>query len=113
MHCPEQIIIMNKFKILYCKSKEITLSTKVNRAYLEKLDFYKLSDKENGDIIFNDIKNVEFFKWNGIGSYIRIVNGNDTYILTVPRIFLNIGDGFAVINSFAVKRLYNDLKGDL
>lgn len=97
-------------KILYCKSEEITLSTRVKKAFLEKEDFYKISDKKNGDIILSDLKSVEFNKWEGIGSYIKVINGNDTYFLTIPRIFINIGGGFAVINSFGVKRLYKEMK---
>ncbi len=97
-------------KILYCQSEKITLSTRVKKAFLEKEDFYKISDKKNGDIIFSELRCVEFCKWEGLGSYIKLVNGNDTYFLTIPRLFINIGGGFAIINSFAVKKLYNEMK---
>ena len=36
---------------------------------------------------------------------IRLTNGNDVIYLTVPRIFINKGTGFIIVNYFATKKL--------
>ena len=49
----------------------------------------------------------------GLGTMIRLVNNEDTFYLSVPRIFIDKGTGFATINYFATKKLYKTIKKKL
>ncbi|MDE6775583.1 MAG: hypothetical protein K2J37_04745 [Ruminococcus sp.] len=104
-------------KILYCQEEEITLNTKMCKAAIEKngKSFMITNNKNKIKIVLDNIQYIDLFQQNGIGSMIKLVNGSETetYFLTVPRLFIDIGGGFAIINAMAVKKLYNQLTADL
>ncbi len=104
-------------KILYCQAEKITVSTKMHKAAIEKVGrSFIITDNVNGiKTILDNIQDIDLFRKNEIGSMIRLINGaeNETYYLTVPRLFIDIGGGFAIINARAVKKLYNQLTVDL
>lgn len=58
---------------------------------------------ENGRIFLNDLKSVEFYKLN-LGTMIKIQNADKTIYLSVPRIFINKGTGFLIINYFKTRK---------
>jgi hypothetical protein len=58
---------------------------------------------ENGEekILLDEIKYVDFIKLTGgLGTMVKLVSGFDTIFLSVPRIFIDKGTGFAIINYF-------------
>ena len=102
-------------KILYCQEEKITLNTKMRKAIIEKIGKSFIITDDKNKIVLDNIQYIDLFKQNGIGSMIKLVNGseNETYFLTVPRLFIDIGGGFAIINAMAVKKLYDQLIKDL
>lgn len=54
--------------------------------------------------LLNDIKAVEFYKLNGLGTMVKVKNSNDTIFLSVPRLFINKGTGFAINNLCKTKK---------
>ena len=67
-------------------------------------------ESSNAVHYLDNIKNVALYKMNGLGTMVKITNDTDTIYLAVPRIFIDKGTGFAIINYFATKKLYNELK---
>ena len=96
-------------KVLYHIGEEIGSETIVKRGLIdEKISPLKLVAED--EIVFNDIQSIDFYKLNGLGTMIKLKNGADTIFLAVPRLYLNIGTGFAIINYFATKKLKNILE---
>lgn len=58
---------------------------------------------ENGKILLNDLKSIKFYKFN-LGTMIKIQNADKTIYLCVPRIFINKGTGFLIINYFKTRK---------
>lgn len=102
-------------KILYCQAEEVTLNTKMHKAIIEKIGKSFVITYDKNKIVLDNIQYIDLFQQNGIGSMIKLVNGSETetYFLTVPRLFINIGSGFVIINAIAVKKLYDQLTTDL
>ena len=61
---------------------------------------------DGGIYKLDNIKSVELYKMNGLGTMIKLVNNEDTIYFSVPRIFIDKGTGVAIINFFATKKLY-------
>ena len=63
---------------------------------------------ESDHVVFEleNIEKAELCKMNGLGTMIKIIYENGTIFLSVPRIFINVGTGFAIINYFATKKLF-------
>ena len=70
---------------------------------------------ESGDSVYDldNIKNVDLYKMNGLGTMIKMINGKDTIYLSVPRIFIDKGTGFVIINYFATKKLYRAIRNNV
>lgn len=96
-------------KILYHIGDTVDSSTIVKRGEFiqDSKGCYLLTDI--GKIYLNNINFVDFYKPNPLGTMIKVCNFNTIIILTVPRIFINIGTGFAIINSLATHKLKNVL----
>lgn len=74
--------------------KKGTLNVDIQQVYIEY---------ENNKIFLNDLKSVEFYKFN-LGTMIKIQNADKTIYLSVPRIFINKGTGFVIINYFKTRK---------
>lgn len=58
----------------------------------------------------NDIKAVFFYTLNGFGTMVQLQNAEDSMFLSVPRIFINVGTGFAIINRRKTQKLKQSLE---
>lgn len=86
------------------------LETIVKKGFLSD-DVKCIYDETNTEIMkLDNLKSVEVYMLNGLGSMIRIVNGNLTIYFAVPRIFINKGTGFAIINRSATRKAKNKLE---
>lgn len=91
-------------KILYYIGQEVNTDTIVKKGILVD-NPQQIFIANNGEkYIFNDIKRVKTVKINGLGTMVKVINGEDTIFLAVPRIFIDKGTGFAIINLFATKK---------
>ena len=57
----------------------------------------------NGTYQFHDMKQVDIVKIQ-LGTMIKVINGEDTIFLAVPRLFIDKGTGFLIANYFATKK---------
>ena len=95
-----------KNKIIYHIGDSINAQTIVKKGYIyvdvpnQRIEF------EGGVYNLDNIKNIELYKMNGLGTMIKLINKEDTIYFSVPRIFIDKGTGFAIINHFATKKLY-------
>lgn len=91
-------------KILYYIGDKIGLKTIVKKGVLTEDTQCMYIEAENTRIALDELKSVDLIKMSGIGTMIKIINHSDTIFLTVPRIFIDKGTGFAIINYFKTKK---------
>lgn len=91
-------------KILFYRGKEINIKTKVDEA---EIFFNKdiLVKTQNYIYYIDNITKVTSEIIKPLGTVIKVNCNNDTVYMTVPRIYINIGSGFAVINTFKTQEL--------
>jgi hypothetical protein len=92
-------------KVLYHIGETIGFDTIVKKGIFRADVHPMMIESKEGNIIFDDLKSVELFKLNGFGTMIKLQNGLDLIFATVPCIYIERGTGFAIINSFATKKL--------
>jgi hypothetical protein len=92
-------------KIIYHIGKEVNSDTIVKRGILNDNAQYMLINDASNKYVFNNIRKVDIVKLNNMGTMVRVVNNADTVFLAVPRIFIDKGTGFAIINYFATKKM--------
>ncbi|MBQ7291072.1 MAG: hypothetical protein IJW76_05050 [Clostridia bacterium] len=95
-----------KNKIIYHIGDSITAQTIVKKGYIYVDEPNQRIEFDGGIYKLDNIKSVELYKMNGLGTMIKLINSNDTIYFSVPRIFIDKGTGFAIINYFATKKLY-------
>ena len=98
-----------KSKIIYHIGDSINAQTIVKKGYIYVDEPNQRIEFKGGIYNLDNIKNVELYKMNGLGTMIKLINREDTIYFSVPRIFINIGTGFAIINYFATKKLYKTM----
>lgn len=91
-------------KILFYRGKNLNLKTKVDEA---EIYFNKdiLVKTKNYIYYIDNITKVTSEIIKPLGTVIKVNCNNDTVYMTVPRIYINIGSGFAVINTFKTQEL--------
>ena len=94
-----------KSKILLIEGNKISLDIKCQSGILEFSDIPTIRTN-NIQLILSNVTNIEIKSHMNLGTYIEITNNNKYFIITVPRLFLNIGNGYAIINKLATKKLY-------
>jgi len=100
-----------KTKIIYHIGNSINSQTIMKKGYIYANEEKPRIEYDKGIYNLDDIKSVELYKMNGLGTMVKLLNKEDTIYLSVPRIFIDKGTGFAIINYFATKKLYNVMKG--
>ena len=100
-------------KVVYCKTEQVTTQTIVTKGVLEdsSVPFSIRSEKET--YVFNDLSDVSIAWIKPLGRMIRVRNGSDTLFFTVPRIFIDKGTGFVMINTAATTRLYHRMEQEM
>lgn len=97
-------------KVLYCKTTAITSETVCTRGILEE-DKQPVQIKSEKEVYcFDEIQSVGLVKINGLGTMVKVQNGPDTLFFAVPRLFIDKGTGFAIINLLATRRAYQMIK---
>lgn len=92
-------------KIIFHIGEYIGADTIVKSGILDD-DTQRLYIEYKGNKYFlDDIRSVVFCKSAGLGTMIKIRNNDDTVFLSVPRIFIDKGTGFAIINRLKTKRV--------
>lgn len=96
-------------KILFYRGKNLTLKTKVDEA---EIYFNKdiLVKTKNYVYYIDNIKKVTSEIIKPLGTVIKVDCNNDTVYMTVPRVYFNIGSGFAIINTLKTQELKRALK---
>ena len=90
-------------KVVYHIGEEINPDTVVKKGILVD-DPWQTFIEDNGNrYIFDDIRQVDVAKIS-LGTMIKVVNGEETVFLAVPRIFIDRGTGFLLVNYFATKK---------
>ena len=95
-----------KSKIIYHIGDSINAQTVVKKGYIYVDEPKQRIEFDGGVYSLDMIKSIELYKMNGLGTMIKLVNKEDTIYFSVPRIFIDKGTGFAIINYFATKKLY-------
>lgn len=93
-------------KILYYIGETVDLSVKMSRGTFNEDPTNPRIEAGGKTIALSQLRAAERFYLNGLGSMLKIQNGSDTIYMTVPRIYIELGSGLAVINSAAVRRAY-------
>lgn len=96
-------------KILFYRGKNLNLKTKVDEA---EIYFNKdiLVKTQNYIYYIDNITKVESEIIKPLGTMIKIHCNNEIVYITVPRIFINIGSGFVIINTFKTQELKKAFK---
>ena len=97
-------------KIIYHIGEKIGAETIVKKGFLTEDTQCMYIESNNIKIALDNINSVEFIKINGLGTMVQIKNYSDTIFLAVPRIFIDKGTGFAIINYFKTKKAGHLLK---
>ena len=92
-------------KIIYYIGQKIDSDTIVKKGILNDDTQQMFIEGTEGKYKFHDIRQVDIVKINYLGTMVKVINGKDTVFLAVPRIFINKGTGFAIINYFATKKI--------
>lgn len=96
----------NHLKIIYYFGQKICSETIVKRGTIsDTASNISIIGSDNSEYKLNDLKEVKFVKINALGTMIRLINGNDMIYLSVPRLFIEKGTGFVIINYYATKKL--------
>ena len=95
-----------KNKIIYHIGDSINAQTIVKKGYIYVDEPNQRIEFEGGVYNLDNIKNIELYKMNGLGTMIKLINKEDIIYFSVPRIFIDKGTGFAIINYFATKKLH-------
>ena len=95
-----------KNKIIYHIGDSINAQTIVKKGYIYVDEPNQRIEFEGGVYNLDNIKNIELYKMNGLGTMVKLVNKDDTIYFSVPRVFIDKGTGFAIVNYFATKKLY-------
>ena len=91
-------------KVLYHIGENIGRETIMKKGIInENLRPLKLEAEDS--IILNDLRYVDFYNLDVLGTIIRLQNGFQIIYLAVPRLYFNIGTGFVIINYFKTRRL--------
>ncbi|BCN30954.1 hypothetical protein [Anaeromicropila herbilytica] len=93
-------------KVIYHIGKTIGFDTIAKKGII-KVDTQPIMiESKEGNLVLNDLKCVDLIKVNGLGTMIKVQNSSDIIYIAVPRIFIEIGTGFIIVNFFATKKLY-------
>lgn len=96
----------NQLKIIYYFGQKICSETIVKKGLItDTASQISIIDSNNFTYKLDNLKEVRFVKINALGTMIRLINGNDMIYLSVPRLFIEKGTGFVIINYYATKRL--------
>lgn len=92
-------------KVLYHIGETVGKDTILKKGRIQEYSRPLMIEAEDTTIVLDAIKNVALTKLNDLGTMIKLQNNKDTIFLTVPRIYIPIGTGFAIIHYFATKEL--------
>lgn len=96
--------VLSKMKVLYFIGKEINRFSYMQRGNINE-NKLPLKLEADDEIVFDNIKDVSFYSPNGLSTFVKIQNGEQTVFLCVPTLFIDIGTGFIIINRSATKKL--------
>lgn len=93
-------------KIVYHLGNQIGFDTIVKKGTITDTESQiSIIGSDKSEYKLNNLKEVKFVKINALGTMIRLTNGNDVIYLTVPRLFIDKGTGFIMVNYLATKKL--------
>lgn len=92
-------------KVLYHVGEAVDKDTILKKGRIQEYSRPLVMEAKDKNIVLDAIKTVELIKLNGLGTMVKLQNNTDTIFLSVPRIYIPIGTGFAIINYFATKEL--------
>lgn len=92
-------------KVLYHIGETVGKDTILKKGRIQEYSRPLMIEAEDTTIVLDAIKNVALMKLNDLGTMVKLQNNTDTIFLSVPRIYIPIGTGFAIINYFATKEL--------
>ena len=78
-----------KTKIIYHIGNSINSQTIMKKGYIYANEEKPRIEYDKGIYNLDDIKSVELYKMNGLGTMVKLLNKEDTIYLSVPRIFLS------------------------
>lgn len=99
----------NNYKVLVFKGTEISLQAKPMRGNLTIDDMITITTQTQ-NYQFHMAKDVQLRVYKGVGTYIELQLQSESITITVPRLYIDIGNGFGLINRYATRRLYKILQ---
>lgn len=100
-----------RIKILYCVSKTVCQSTILSRGVMVDTGSGFAIEAARERIVLDGMSVVVLYRTTmGLGTMIQLVNHRQSIYLTVPRLFIDKGTGFAIINTLATRRLKKRLE---
>ena len=97
-------------KILFHIGQRVGAKTIMERGYcIEEAQCLYIKAKDEREIALDCLERVELYKHAGLATMVKLVNGSDTIFLTVPRIYIRIGTGFAIVNYLATVKVKDAL----
>ncbi len=92
-------------KIIYHMGETIGAETVVQRGTLVEDGACPYIQTANGKVELAQLDAVELFRLNGLGTMLKLRNANATIYLAVPRVYINVGTGVAIINLIATRKV--------
>ena len=94
------------FKVLYFVGESITDSTRMKKGLLHTKSFPYVITSDDEEISLNHIIMAEKAKIPGGGSIIKLTEDSFVVFLLVPRLYIDKGNGFVVVNKGKTNQLY-------
>jgi hypothetical protein len=95
---------MKNRKVIYHIGETVGLETIAKKGELITDSEVVYIQTGDGKITFDGLISVKLIKINMLGTMVKAVTPTQTVFFSVPRIFINIGTGFEIINLFATRK---------
>jgi len=97
-------------KVLYHIGNDVNSDTVFEQTVLHKENNGIYMETVAGKLDFSDLSDVQIFKMHRLGTMLKLTIVNSTIFLIVPRLYINIGSGFVIVNVMATYKLKKELE---
>ena len=97
-------------KVLYYVGDHIDASTKVKKGEIHTDSLPCVIRSEDEEIVLDQITACEKTILPACGTMVKVKNGTQTFFLLVPRLYIEKGNGFVIVNRRKTIQLFKLLK---